>query len=102
MIGKITQPHFDMLFRICTIFFTQDVVCGWENQWDPPELAGCVDPRGCKLPPPRNDRIWGSYEDDYKVKTISFPSGIQEHHALNRTTEFSSFPHISNNNNSAW
>ena len=44
------------------------MVCGWENQWDPPELAGCVDPRGCKLPPPRNNRIWGSYEDDYKKR----------------------------------
>ena len=43
-----------------------DVACGWENQWDPPEVSGCVDPRGCKLPPPRNSRIWGSYEDLHK------------------------------------
>ena len=44
---------------------TLDAVCGWENTWDPPEIAGCVDPRGCKVPPARNDRIWGSYEDTY-------------------------------------
>ena len=42
---------------------TLDVVCGWENQWDPPIVPGCVDPRGCELPPPRNERIWGSFED---------------------------------------
>ena len=44
---------------------TFDVVCGWENQWDPPVVPGCVDPRGCQEPPLRTDRIWGSYEDTY-------------------------------------
>ena len=29
----------------------------------------CVDPRGCKEPPLRNDRIWGSYEDS-KTKSL--------------------------------
>ena len=48
---------------------TIDVKCGWEKQWDPPILPPCVDPRGCPLPPPRNDRIWGSYEDDL-IKSI--------------------------------
>ena len=33
-----------------------DVVCGWDNQWDPPIVPGCVDPRGCQAPPPRNER----------------------------------------------
>lgn len=44
---------------------TLDVKCGWGNQWDPPSFFGCVDPRGCKPPPPRTDTIWGSYEDTY-------------------------------------
>ena len=48
---------------------TLDVKCGWEKQWDPPILPPCVDPRGCPLPPSRNDRIWGSYEDD-PIKSI--------------------------------
>ena len=48
---------------------TLDVKCGWEKTWDPPILPPCVDPRGCPIPPPRNDRIWGSYEDDL-VKSI--------------------------------
>ena len=30
-----------------------DVECGWENKWDPPEIYGCVDIRGCTEPPPR-------------------------------------------------
>ena len=28
-----------------------DVVCGWENKWDPPQIIGCVDIRGCPEPP---------------------------------------------------
>ena len=58
--------------------------CGWNNQWQrmappshkKPELwpylttvPQCVDPRGCKEPPLRNDRIWGSYEDS-KTKSL--------------------------------
>ena len=39
------------------------VKCGWAKQWDPPNVPGCVDPRGCAPPPPRNDEIWGSYEE---------------------------------------
>ncbi len=39
------------------------VVCGWENEWDPPYIQGCVDPRGCQPPPARTDRVWGSFED---------------------------------------
>ena len=27
------------------------------------KMPACVDPRGCKDPPYRNDRIWGSWED---------------------------------------
>lgn len=57
------------------------IECGWENQfvrpppashkkpedWPwPHTLPECVDPRGCKNPPPRNDRIWGSFEDSKK------------------------------------
>ena len=30
-----------------------DVKCGWENKWNPPEVYGCVDIRGCSEPPPR-------------------------------------------------
>ena len=30
-----------------------DVECGWENKWNPPEVYGCVDIRGCSEPPPR-------------------------------------------------
>ena len=30
---------------------------------NPETVPHCVDPRGCPLPPLRNDRIWGSYED---------------------------------------
>ena len=41
-----------------------EVKCGWGKQWDPPEVPKCVDPRDCPKPPARNDRIWGSYEDD--------------------------------------
>ena len=44
---------------------TLEVVCGWENQWNPSEVFGCIDPRGCKPPPPRNNIIYGSYEDTY-------------------------------------
>ena len=32
---------------------TFDVECGWENKWNPPEVYGCVDIRGCSEPPPR-------------------------------------------------
>ena len=31
---------------------TLDTKCGWANTWDPPEILGCVDPRGCHEPPP--------------------------------------------------
>ena len=44
---------------------TLDVKCGWANQWDPPNVYGCVDPRGCEAPPERTNRVWGSYEDTY-------------------------------------
>ena len=27
---------------------TLEVKCGWGKQWDPPEVQGCVDPRGCR------------------------------------------------------
>ena len=30
-----------------------DIKCGWENKWNPPEVYGCVDIRGCSEPPPR-------------------------------------------------
>ena len=30
-----------------------DIECGWENKWNPPEVYGCVDIRGCSEPPPR-------------------------------------------------
>ena len=26
-------------------------------------LVGCVDPRGCQIPPLRTNTIWGSFED---------------------------------------
>jgi len=39
-----------------------DVVCGWDSKWNPQEVYGCVDPRGCKEPPITNERIWkGQY-----------------------------------------
>lgn len=44
---------------------TFDVECGWANQWNPPIVTGCVDPRGCQAPPNRTSRVWGSYEDTY-------------------------------------
>ena len=55
------------------------VECGWGKKWQrvaptnhkKPEkwphlttVPECVDPRGCQEPPYRNDRIWGSYEDN--------------------------------------
>jgi hypothetical protein len=43
---------------------TLQVKCGWNKAWDPPSLIGCVDPRGCQPPPPRNGIIYGSFEDD--------------------------------------
>ena len=43
-----------------------DVVCGWNNKWEPSEITGCVDPRGCKEPPGKTDLIWmAPYKDDY-------------------------------------
>ena len=42
---------------------TLEVKCGWGPQWEPPIADGCVDPRGCPLPPLRTSEIWGSYED---------------------------------------
>ena len=33
---------------------------------NPENVPQCVDPRGCPLPPLRNERIWGSYEDKDK------------------------------------
>ena len=44
---------------------TLEVKCGWANHWEPPNVYGCVDPRGCEPPPPRTERIWGSYEDTF-------------------------------------
>ena len=40
-----------------------DVKCGYSNMWDPPVVPGRVDSRDCKAQPPRNDRLWRSYED---------------------------------------
>ena len=48
---------------------TLDVVCGWGKSWDPPTVIGCVDPRGCPLPPLSTDIIWGSY-DDSVIKSL--------------------------------
>ncbi len=42
---------------------SMEVKCGWAKEWDPPKVPSCVDPRGCKPPPERNDRVWGSFED---------------------------------------
>ena len=40
------------------------------EDWSWPDtLPECIDPRGCKEPPFRNDRIWGSYEDS-KLKSL--------------------------------
>ena len=44
----------------------KEIQCGWAKKWDPPMLPECTDPRGCPPPPPRNDRIWGSFEDDWE------------------------------------
>ena len=42
---------------------TLDVKCGWAQEWDPPVIPSCIDPRGCQDPPVRTDRVWGSWED---------------------------------------
>jgi hypothetical protein len=42
---------------------TLEVKCGWGKAWDPPKVLGCVDPRGCKVPPLKTNEIWGSYDD---------------------------------------
>ena len=42
---------------------TLDVSCGYGKQWDPPTILGCIDPRGCQPPPPRNNILYGSYEE---------------------------------------
>ena len=39
------------------------VKCGQGKKWDPPAVPECKDKRTCHEPPPRNDRIWGSFED---------------------------------------
>ncbi len=42
---------------------TLQAKCGWGPSWEPALVTGCVDPRGCPPPPPRNSIYWGSYED---------------------------------------
>ena len=48
---------------------TMTVKCGWNKKWDPPSVPDCVDPRICLPPPPRTERIYGSYEND-PVKSL--------------------------------
>ena len=41
---------------------TLDVRCGKGKRWDPPEVTGCVDPRGCSFPPLSTFQIYAEYD----------------------------------------
>ena len=38
--------------------------CGWGKVWDPPTVTGCIDPRGCPVPPTSTSTIYSSYDTD--------------------------------------
>lgn len=41
---------------------TLEVKCGYGKKWEPPEVEGCVDPRGCTFPPLSTISIYAEYD----------------------------------------
>ena len=39
-----------------------EVKCGYGKKWEPAEVEGCVDPRGCSFPPLSTKEIYGEYD----------------------------------------
>ena len=41
---------------------TLEVKCGYGKKWEPSEVKGCVDPRGCDFPPGSSSQVYAEYD----------------------------------------